>query len=91
MQAKFCIHSVVSGLVQGVCFRSSTAAQAKALHLTGWVKNLPDGRVEVLASGEKVNVLKLYEWLQRGPAHAQVSGVTLEEVPPRDGSSFDII
>ncbi|MDR3492222.1 MAG: acylphosphatase [Gammaproteobacteria bacterium] len=88
MQDKFCIHCFVSGLVQGVCFRANTVTEAKALQLTGWVKNLPDGRVEVLACGEKVNVLKLYEWLQQGPVHARVSGVTLEELPAQHHSNF---
>lgn len=73
-----CLHCCVSGLVQGVFFRASTREQAKRLGVTGWVRNLPDGRVEIFACGEKSRLEALLEWLQEGPPHANVSGVEVE-------------
>ena len=66
------IHCFVSGRVQGVCFRMSTSQQAKILGLTGWVRNLEDGRVEVMASGEDALIEELRRWLTQGPGMAQV-------------------
>lgn len=73
-----CIHCCVSGQVQGVFFRASTRDEARRLGLTGWVRNLPDGRVEVLACGERPALDTLVEWLHEGPPHANVSGVEVE-------------
>jgi len=56
------IHALISGLVQGVFFRSETRRIAKSLNIKGWVKNLPDGRVEVMAEGEKDKIDKLIEF-----------------------------
>lgn len=72
------MHCRVSGLVQGVFFRASTREQARHLDVTGWVRNMPDGRVEVLACGEKPQLDTLLEWLHEGPPHANVSGVEVE-------------
>ncbi len=72
------MHAFVSGLVQGVFFRATTVDVAKDLRsITGWVKNLPDGRVEVLAEGPRETVLNLIKWLHTGPAASNVSNVTL--------------
>lgn len=73
-----CVHCLVSGLVQGVFFRAATREQAKRLGVTGWVRNLPDGRVEVLACGERGQLEALVEWLHEGPPHANVSGVDVD-------------
>lgn len=71
---------VVSGKVQGVFFRASTAREAKRLGIRGHAINLPDGRVEVLAVGPAAAVKELGQWLQRGPRAARVSHVeTVEE------------
>ena len=69
------LHCFVSGRVQGVFFRSSTQNQAKQLGLSGWVRNLPDGRVEVLAQGDSIAIDQLRSWLEVGPRHASVSDV----------------
>jgi acylphosphatase len=90
MQDKFCIHCLVSGQVQGVWYRASTQKQALQWGLTGWVRNLPDGRVEVLACGEKAQVLQLFEWLKQGPPKAKVAEVSYEELPWRDYGQFAI-
>lgn len=69
---------LVSGKVQGVYYRGSTAAEAKRLGIAGWARNLPDGRVEVVACGDAEAVAKLGDWLWRGPPLAVVDGVKVE-------------
>ena len=65
----------VSGRVQGVFFRSETQDEAMRHGLTGWVRNLPDGRVEAVFEGEKELVDKLIEFCRRGPPGASVANV----------------
>lgn len=81
MREKVCIHCYVTGKVQGVFFRAATQAQAFDLGVTGWVKNLPDGRVELMACGEKEKLTELYIWLKGGPERAVVKEVSYEELP----------
>ena len=66
---------VVSGRVQGVCFRQSTADVAAGLRLSGWVRNLPDGRVEAVAEGERPALEALLAFCRRGPPAALVEDV----------------
>ena len=73
---------VVSGKVQGVFFRASARDRAQALGLRGFAKNLPDGRVEVLAAGDDAAIDELAAWLREGPAMARVDD--LERMPARD-------
>ncbi|MEM4311695.1 MAG: acylphosphatase [Nitrososphaerales archaeon] len=68
-------HIYVNGVVQGVFFRSHTKSLANKLNLKGWVRNLPDGRVEILAEGDKDSVNKLIQWCYRGPIGARVDNV----------------
>lgn len=89
MTDKICIHCFVSGKVQDVWFRASTQKQAKRLQLTGWAHNLPDGRVEVLACGDKKNVDALRDWLKQGPELAEVTGLSCEEQPWQDLRGFE--
>ena len=72
---------LVSGIVQGVAFRFSTAAEAGRLGLAGWVRNLPDGRVEALAEGPRQRVEALAAWCWRGPPAARVSKVEVTWEP----------
>lgn len=69
---------LVSGLVQGVGFRFFVQHVAESLHVNGWVRNLRDGRVEVLASGTPEQLAKLRTSLERGPRFATVRGVQEE-------------
>lgn len=78
MQPAVRIHIVVSGDVQGVFFRAGTRSAASGLGLTGWVRNRPDGSVEVMAEGGRGALEKLLEWCGRGPAGASVSKVEHE-------------
>ena len=66
-------HMIARGRVQGVGFRFFVREQAKALGIRGWVKNLPDGSVEVLAEGEDGQVKRLVFWCKQGPPAAEVS------------------
>ena len=65
--------------MQGVYYRSATVERAQALALSGWVKNLADGRVEVVVSGDAAAVAALTRWLWQGPPGARVDSVYLEE------------
>lgn len=69
------VHLLVSGTVQGVSYRWSTKEEATRLGLTGWVRNLADGRVEAIAEGERDVLEKLVEWCRRGPPSARVTDV----------------
>ncbi|MGH8501324.1 MAG: acylphosphatase [Gammaproteobacteria bacterium] len=73
----------VSGRVQGVFFRAATQEYAQQLGITGYVRNLKDGRVEVYARGERAQLDALGAWLWRGPPNAKVSAVdTVPAEPP---------
>lgn len=84
------IHAFISGKVQGVYFRDHTRQCAQALQLTGWVKNLPDGRVETVASGPRMAVMQFVEWLKQGSPASKVSDVSWEEIPLQSHSEFII-
>lgn len=75
------LHAIVRGLVQGVNFRSSTVTQARRLRLSGWVRNLPDGSVEIVAEGPRSALDQFLQYLQRGPTAARVSDVNLDRRP----------
>ena len=70
-------HVFVEGRVQGVFFRAETQRHARLNHLTGWVRNLLDGRVEAVFEGEKADVEKMIDWCHAGPPHAVVTEVTV--------------
>ena len=84
------IHVFVSGRVQGVCFRMYTQQQARILGLTGWVRNLADGRVEVMASGEEERLKTLQDWLQKGPEMAKVLNVDLKNIEAQAFDGFSV-
>lgn len=79
MSAVQAIRCIVGGRVQGVYYRAATAEQAQRLNVDGWVKNLADGRVEVVAAGEAEAVAQLARWLWQGPPAARVDAVHVEE------------
>ena len=72
------VHIFVSGLVQGIFFRHNARQKAQELGITGWVRNLADGRVEIVAEGEKQKINDLIEWAERGPSVARVDKLDLE-------------
>jgi acylphosphatase len=76
--SKKCVHYHVTGRVQGVWFRAHTQKMAQGLNLQGWVRNLPDGSVELIACGEEENIHQLETWLWEGPTLARVDNLTAE-------------
>jgi len=85
------MHLWVSGRVQGVFFRASARDQAEHLGLTGWVRNVPGGRVEIVAEGDDEDLEKLRRWARRGPAYAYVTELE-ETMEPATGEfkEFDV-
>lgn len=83
---------LVEGRVQGVFFRDSTRARAVELGLRGWVRNLPDGRVEALFVGDRGACEAALSYVRVGPPHAKVRDVTHEwvDVPEGIGGRFEI-
>jgi acylphosphatase len=85
------VRIIVSGLVQGVGFRYYIYREANALGLTGYVRNLPTGQVEIVASGEKGMIDELIKSARTGPSYASVAGVDLKPIdPPQTFKEFDI-
>lgn len=84
------VKCTVAGKVQGVCYRASTCEQAAALGLRGWVRNLPDGRVELVMQGEAQAVESLAAWLWQGPPAAHVVSVALEQHDEKVGAGFEV-
>ena len=85
-------HLWVKGRVQGVWFRGSCAEQGRLLGVSGRARNLPDGRVEVLAQGEKEAVERLVEWCHHGPPTALVTRVEVQyEVAGEAADGFAVL
>ena len=81
---------VISGRVQGVGFRFFAEEQARAENIAGYVRNLPDGRVEALAEGDAESVDRFERALHRGPRSAAVEHVQSETVPAADRHGFSV-
>lgn len=78
-------------MVQGVYFRASTREKAEELGVTGEVRNLADGSVEVIACGTEEQLQELLKWCRVGPRHAEVEEVIVSDLPERDFKGFSII
>ena len=83
-------HVLISGQVQGVCFRDAYRRLALRHGVSGWVRNLPDGRVEAVLEGPPDGVHRLVEWAHEGPAAATVTSVAVREERPEGLGSFVI-
>jgi acylphosphatase len=82
---------LISGKVQGVSFRFYTQEQANRLKLRGFVRNLDDGRVEIVAAGEREDLENLLEWAKKGPPAARVKDVIVTDVKDEiPGGAFQI-
>ena len=79
-----CRRSFVSGRVQGVFYRATCVRKANELALTGFARNLPDGRVEVLACGDEDAVQQFVGWLWEGSPASKVTDVATEHANPAD-------
>ena len=80
----------VRGRVQGVGFRESCSRMAKDLDLSGWVRNCPDGSVEVQAEGQPHQLTELRLWCERGPREAEVLSVSQSQLTPLKEDWFEI-
>jgi acylphosphatase len=79
---------LVTGRVQGVFFRHETSRRASAKRVAGWIRNLPDGRVEAVFEGEAEPVEAMISWCRSGPPLAQVEDVQVEWEAPRGERGF---
>ena len=85
------IRGTISGRVQGVAFRWSTAREASRLDVSGWVRNLRDGRVEVFVQGSANGVAAMERFLASGPGSARVESMDLETAAADPGlQQFEI-
>jgi acylphosphatase len=84
------VHVFVSGDVQGVFFRAETRRQARELGLAGWVRNIPDGRVEAVFEGPPEAVERMVAWCRQGPTHAEVREVEVRRENPEGLTDFDV-
>lgn len=86
------IHIFVKGKVQGVFFRQATKNMAERKNVTGWVRNLKDGRVEAMFEGQDIDVSEVVEWSHIGPTNAIVEDVEIiNEKYKGEFSKFDIL
>ncbi|HVL77231.1 MAG TPA: acylphosphatase [Noviherbaspirillum sp.] len=84
-------HLKITGRVQGVGYRASFEAQARALRLRGWVRNRRDGSVEALVDGDEDAVAQMVGWAHEGPPAARVDAVVLSEVDDPPGEGFAVL
>jgi len=86
------VHVFVSGKVQGVFYRAFTRDRARALGLTGWVRNLDDGRVEAVFEGEEEKIESMLAILKKGPQHAVIKNLEVkEEEYKQEFKSFSVV
>ena len=85
-----CRRYLISGRVQGVFFRASTQQTADDLGLHGWVRNLPDGRVEAVACGSDEILATLETWLYQGPPMAKVENIDIQTLDQPECHGFEI-
>jgi acylphosphatase len=83
-------HVFVSGDVQGVFFRYETRERARELGLAGWVRNLPDGRVEAVFEGPQEAVDQMVAWCRQGPEQADVREVDVRDEDPEGLDTFEV-
>lgn len=85
------VFMVIGGRVQGVGFRYFALNKALQFNITGWVKNTPEGKVEIEASGELQNINTFVDWMKTGPARAVIKTFSVSEIEPiRDFADFII-
>jgi acylphosphatase len=82
------VRVLVEGWVQGVSFRYNTVQEAVRLGVVGWVRNLPDGRVEAVYEGPRASVEELLAWTRRGPQWAHVTSLAIHDEEPRGERGF---
>lgn len=82
-------HLIIHGRVQGVAYRAWMVAEAQARGVSGWVRNVHDGTVEAVVSGDEEAVSEIIDACYNGPAMANVTGIDIEECQPPEQSGFE--
>lgn len=90
MEDRTRVHVFVMGDVQGLGFRQAIGDKAKEQGVTGWVKNLSDGRLEAVLEGPRDEVYRVVGLCRAGPKGAKVNGVQVDREPPRNEKTFKI-
>jgi acylphosphatase len=90
MNNKSCMRCYVSGTVQGVWYRATAKEEAEKLGINGWAKNLDDGRVEVFACGDPLQLNVFFKWLQKGPPLAKVETCSREDLSWEEYEGFHV-
>lgn len=85
------VHVHIEGRVQGVFFRDSMHRKAHELNIGGWARNTPDGRVEAVFEGDRLNVRNMLDWCEKGPPQAAVDRVKTSTETPQGQSTFEIL
>ena len=85
-----CIHLIVSGRVQGVNFRNNTRRKAIELELNGYVRNLSDGNVEVVAQGDDERIKELINFIKNGPGIAKVRDIKIKHKELENFKNFEV-
>lgn len=85
------IHLTISGKVQGVFYRATAKKVAEELMLKGWIRNIPDNKVEAVISGEDSGVYQFIKWCNEGPGGATVEDVAISDHPETLFTEFKII
>ncbi len=88
---KKALHIIVKGKVQGVFYRKTTHKKAIELGLTGWVKNLRDGSVEIEVEGPESQMVEFVTWCATGPKNAEVSQLIQQEIEGKGFKDFSIM
>jgi acylphosphatase len=83
-------HVRLIGLVQGVFFRAWAQGEARELGVSGWIRNCPDGSVEVQLTGEEGAVVRMVERLRRGPSNARIDEVMIDDAEPEGEGRFEV-
>ncbi len=83
-------HVYVSGTVQGVYFRATTRDEARKRDVDGWVRNLPDGRVEAVFEGSPADVAEMIEFCHEGSQAARVENVDVTDEEPQGEDGFEV-
>ena len=81
---------LASGRVQGVFFREECRERAEEVGVAGWVRNLPDGRLEAHFEGDETEVDRLVTWCRQGPPAARVDDIEVEDRPPEGDTGFSV-
>lgn len=89
--AHICLWVTVSGRVQGVWFRRFTQQKAESYGVTGWVRNLADGRVEALLCGDEKSVKQVESWMSQGPELSNVAELISEQARWQEFAEFSVL